>query len=506
MPDSALRRVLQRARILAGVQTGRALDDAELLRRFIEDNDEAAFTVLVERHGPMVLGVCRRALGHAHDAEDVCQATFLVLARKAGSIRKSASLGSWLHGIATRACANHRRKQARRQNRERRAAAKSGPSSSGDCWHEMQMVLDEELGKLPERYRGPLFLCYWQGKTRDEAAEALQLTPGKLHGLLERGRVLLRERITSRGWTLSAALCATFITANVGKAALAPTLVVACARGAQLFATGQPIAAGVIPDSVLTLSKEVLQTMFVTKLKIVSALILCAGLLTTLIGGSLPSQGLAQDGPTLKVKVAPGQSKDESDEAFIRRVSKDLRGLDPTPAEVHFFVSSSDAGKRQKLVDLFIQERQAKSPAKKDAAKPAPMVAQIQMGNLRFEGLELVLAGPTNVISLQGKFFKSVAAAKDPAGVAKVSHDYLDSLTKYIKDHAKANDVPDAMLQMELVYRSLSKNVEANAWGEKLRKEFPKSAAAQNRPLALEGRFIIQFETEKKGEKKQEKK
>ena len=102
---------------------------------------------------------------------------------------------------------------------------------NNESWHEVQMVLDEELAKLPERYRDPLFLCYWQGKTRDEAAEVLKVTPGKLHGLLERGRNLLRERLTSRGLTLSAALCATFITANVSKAALAPGLVVACTRG-----------------------------------------------------------------------------------------------------------------------------------------------------------------------------------------------------------------------------------------------------------------------------------
>lgn len=370
------------------------------------------------------------------------------------------------------------------------------------------MVLDEELSKLPERYRSALFLCYWQGKTRDEAAEALQLTPGKLHGLLERGRTLLRQQITERGLTLSTALCATFITANVGTAALAPKLAVACARGALLFATGGPVAAGMIPDPVLTLSKEVLRTMFVTKLKVVSTIMLCAGIVTALIGGSLSSQGLAQDGPGIQLKVVTAQPKGESDEAFIRRVSKDLRGIEPTPAEVHFFLGSSDAGKRQKLIDLFIQERQAKqSTAKADASKPGPMGgAKIVIENFHIEGLHLVIPAPPSVISLQGKFFKAVAAAKDPAGVAKVSHDYLDSLSKYIKEHAKANDVPDAMLQMEMVYRSLGKNVEANAWGEKLRQEFPKSAAAQSRPASFEGRFIIQLAPEKKDEKKQEKK
>jgi RNA polymerase sigma factor (sigma-70 family) len=507
MARSALQNVLQRARILAAVHTDRAFSDAELLKRFVELNDEAAFTVLVERHSSMVLGVCGRALRHAHDAEDACQATFLVLARKASSIRKTGSLGSWLHGIAVRICANHKRQQARRQKRERRATSEAVPENQGDSWREVQKVLDEEVDKLPPRYRAPLLLCYWEGKTRDEAAEALQLTPGKLHGLLERGRILLRERIVGRGVALSAAMCATFITANVSKAALAPTLVVECTRGAMLVAAGQPVAADLIPEQVLSLSTEVVRTMFVNKLKIVSSFVLCAGLMAALIGGSLSSEGLAQDGPSIQFKLATAQVKGESDEAFIRRISKDLRGTDPTPAEVHFFVSSTDAGKRQKLVDLFIQERQAKkSAAKPDVAKPAPKTAVFQLDSLRFEGLEFVLSGPTNVISLQGKYFKSVAAVKDQAGVAKAAHDYLDALTRYIKDNAKANDVPDAMLQIEMVYRSLGKNVEANAWGEKLRKEHPKSAAAQSRPAVVEGRFIIQLVPEKKAEKKLEKK
>src|SRR5205085_10440213 len=109
------------------------------------------FTVLIERHGPMVLGVCRRLLQHAQDAEDACQATFLVFARKAGSIRKSASLGSWLHGIACRVAANLKRQRLRRQKREQRATPPAPPGDAAVHWHEVQAVLDEELQQLPER-------------------------------------------------------------------------------------------------------------------------------------------------------------------------------------------------------------------------------------------------------------------------------------------------------------------------------------------------------------------
>src|SRR5262245_52714029 len=119
MADKSLNRALRHISRLAAVQTARGLADHELLKRFVGEKDEAAFAVLVERHGRMVLGVCRRALGSAHDAEDACQATFLVFAQKAGSIRKTTSLPSWLHGVASRVAANLKRERMRRCRRER---------------------------------------------------------------------------------------------------------------------------------------------------------------------------------------------------------------------------------------------------------------------------------------------------------------------------------------------------------------------------------------------------
>src|SRR5260370_304507 len=120
MTEQPLSRVLQHLRKLAAVQTNRGLSDRELLDRFIGSQDESAFMVLIERHGPMAFGVCRRALSNFHDAEDACQATFLVLARKAAAVRKKASLGSWLHGVACRVAAKLKRDHARRKSRERR--------------------------------------------------------------------------------------------------------------------------------------------------------------------------------------------------------------------------------------------------------------------------------------------------------------------------------------------------------------------------------------------------
>jgi len=544
MAKHSLNGVLHHVRILAAVQTDRGLADPVLLKRFVEQNDEAAFTVLIERHGPMVLGVCRRALQHAQDAEDACQATFLVFARKARSIRKSASLGSWLHGIACRIAANLRRQRMRRHKRQQRAASPVVPAEAALQWREVQTILDEELQQLPERHRAPLLLCYWQGKTRDEAAGELGLSTGKLHGLLERGRHLLRERLTQRGLTLSAALCASFATAEAAPAAVSPTLVVSATKAALTIAAGQSLSPSLVSSQVLALTKEVLTGMFLTKLKVATASVLVVGLAAALVAGSLATPGSAQNPPT-QAKQPDVVAKSESDEAFIRRISKDLRGVDPTPAEVHFFVHNQDAGKRQKLIDLFIQERQAKQkhgdadslarsvaltllhdsvkvrtviklPDDKEkasgdslAAQRAQLEAELKHTQAALEALKakqdallarkqamarfkvravlaqsLIEVSPS-VVSLQNAFFRSLIASADEKKSATAAlQDYRDSLLKYLEKHPKAADAPDAMLQIELTYRAQGKAVEADAWRTKLKKEHPDSPAAKQRVSA----------------------
>jgi RNA polymerase sigma factor (sigma-70 family) len=369
MTSRSRRGVLQGLRKFAALQAGRELSDGDLLERFLRADDESAFMALVERHGPMVLGVCRRALRHGHDAEDACQAAFLVLARKAASICRKASISSWLHGVARRVAANLKRERSRRRRHELRAEPSTPREAGADVsWQEVRAILDEELERLPERYRTPLILCYLDGKTRDEAAHQLGLTSGSLHGRLERGRHLLRERLTRRGVTLSAALLATALDEGVSLAALPPTIVVASAKAAHWLAAGQPLYEGVVPAHILSLAREVLRGMFLTKLKTAAALVLCIGLLTALVGGSLAPVGTAQEAkePSPATPIAGA----ESDEAFIRRLSKDLRGGDPTPTEVYYFVANREPGKRQKLVDLFIQERQARKIEKPVSEKP----------------------------------------------------------------------------------------------------------------------------------------
>ena len=188
MPANSVDVLLRGLRTLIARRKAEGRTDRCLLEQFLSQRDEASFAALLERHGPMVMGVCRRVLHDEHLAEDAFQATFLVLAHKAATIRKRQSVGSWLHGVALRLARNAKTAAARskRQNAPSRSPAPLDPQAEAS-WHESQEILDDELQRLPERYRLPLILCYLEGLTRDEAALQLGWTAGKLKGLLERG-------------------------------------------------------------------------------------------------------------------------------------------------------------------------------------------------------------------------------------------------------------------------------------------------------------------------------
>ena len=188
------------------------LSDEELLGRFVARRDEAAeaaFAALVERYGPMVLGVCRRVLGDRHEAEDAFQATFLVLARKAGSIARRAQLANWLFGVACRTALDARARALRRKAREQRVHAmtrsQTRPAEDGEpVLDELRAILDEELARLPERYRGAVVLCELDGLSRRAAARRLGIPEGTLSSRLARAKELLRRRLGRRGLALSA--------------------------------------------------------------------------------------------------------------------------------------------------------------------------------------------------------------------------------------------------------------------------------------------------------------
>jgi RNA polymerase sigma factor (sigma-70 family) len=173
--------------------------DRRLLERYTRHQDETAFQALVARHGPMVLGVCKRVLHHAQDAEDAFQATFLVLVRKTGSIGQPELLANWLYRVAHHTALKARANAARRSKNQRQAVSRPTPDPLLEvAWRELRALLDQELSRLPEKYRAPLVLCYLQGKTNEEAARQLGWPPGSMSARLARGRVMLRDRLAGR--------------------------------------------------------------------------------------------------------------------------------------------------------------------------------------------------------------------------------------------------------------------------------------------------------------------
>jgi RNA polymerase sigma factor (sigma-70 family) len=262
-------------------------DDAHLLEIFVQGREDEAFAELVRRHGPLVLGVCRRVLRDTHDADDVFQATFLVLARKAGSIRKHASLSSFLYGVAYRLALKCLAGRQRRRAHERPLSGDEQPAFHDCSGGELRSLLDEELQRLPTRLRAPLLLCYAEGKSQEEAARELGWSRGTLKRRLERGRDLLRRRLIRRGLAPSAGAVAVLSQADLA-AAVAPSLAATTTRVAWLFATGDGAGTSV---TVAALA----QSMFMSKARMGFAVLLVVGLLT--VGTVLLANPLASEKP-----------------------------------------------------------------------------------------------------------------------------------------------------------------------------------------------------------------
>jgi RNA polymerase sigma factor (sigma-70 family) len=288
--------------------------DGQLLEWFVEQHHEDAFGMLVQRHGAMVRGVCLRVLNDCHDADDAFQATFLVLARKASAIRKRDSVASWLYGVAYRTALRARARNARRQAHEREAPdmAQADPLAEL-AWRELRPVLDAELDRLPEKYRAPLLLCYFEGKTNEQAARQLGLTKGTVSGRLARARDLLRGRLARRGLALSGGVLAMALADGTAMAAVPPALVASTIKAATLVAAGKAMAAG-ISVPVAALVEGVLEAMVMTKFKSAAVVLLAVTLLGAGAGvltyGNQPEEGVAAGLPAPTQTVA--QKADEA--------------------------------------------------------------------------------------------------------------------------------------------------------------------------------------------------
>ena len=246
---------------LFGVGAVGSLTDGQLLDRFLTRHGEAAeaaFEALINRHGPMVMRVCRAQLTDLHDIEDCFQATFLVFVRKAASIRKQGSLSSWLYGVAHKVAARARASAARRRSCERRVIADPAQGEQPDP--ETETLLHQEIGRLPAKYRAPIVLCYLEGLTHDRAAEHLGWPVGTVRGRLARARDLLRNRLTRRGVAVSVGLAVMeSVGANASAArVLPPALVRTTVEAALRFAAG-PTAAVLAAETLKAMSFRVVR-------------------------------------------------------------------------------------------------------------------------------------------------------------------------------------------------------------------------------------------------------
>src|SRR4051812_41594555 len=230
------------------------LSDGELLERFAGRGDEAAeaaFAVLVARHGPMVLGVCRRALNDPNDVNDAFQATFLVLVRKADSVRVEGSLGRWLYGVSRRVSLRARADAAGRSAREVGGveSATAPPGDDDPARGELGVVLDEEIGRLPEKYRHAVVLCELEGLSHDEAASQLGCAVGTVKSRLSRAREKLRSRLIRRGLAPSAGAGALALHEQTASAAVPASLAAAT--------VGSAVSSGIVPGAVDVLARGV---------------------------------------------------------------------------------------------------------------------------------------------------------------------------------------------------------------------------------------------------------
>jgi RNA polymerase sigma factor (sigma-70 family) len=448
----ALRRV-----VLAGASTDRS--DGQLLAAFIADRDADSFGLLVRRHGPMVLGVCRRVIGDHTTAEDAFQAAFLVLARRAPSVKPREQVGNWLYGVAYRTALKARAVLARRRSREKQvdvmpepvARNSGGTTSAGSPdWSDLQPVIDEELARLPEKLRGPVVLCDIEGRPQREVAKHLGVPPATLATRLATARRTLAQRLTKRGVTLSGGAVAGLLTAHGTASAVPHTITHGLTRAAEALATGEAVSS-LVSASAVQLSEGVMRMMLLTKLKAIAVVALTALTLTGGIGlGLVPARagGVGDDtpAPTVIATPAPGQATEPAqaksidketakkwkearinlnepvdDLTFLRRLTLDVRGDMPTDIEAFFFVADKDELKRAKIVDWMLGDNGVqRTYAAKLLGVPAEQVRMVQMIDGKDGARRLVIVVDA---SAQSRRVEALAFTPDGKQLAVEVHD-----------------------------------------------------------------------------------
>jgi RNA polymerase sigma factor (sigma-70 family) len=367
--------VLRSIRRIVGGESGAGLADRELLHAFAARRDGEAFAALVRRHGPMVLGVCRRLLPDANDVEDAFQATFLVLVQKAGALRRPELLGNWLYGVACRVAGHARAEAARRRAHERRAGEAPRPvPADRAALGDLRDVLDQELERLPERYRTPVVLCYLEGKTNDEAAGELGWSRGTLAGRLHRARGLLRARLGRRGYAPPEVVLPAVLPRDLAAPPVPPALASSAVRVGLLVAAGSP-APGASAGT-LGLAAGVLRAMALTRAKTAAAVVLALGLLATGVGvasyralAAGQPTGPAGPAPLPRLAAAPRAEAPEPSPAFGEALTAAGGIEEPAqrvPVLVRIALAQAKAGDRDGARQTLRQARDGADAVKDD--------------------------------------------------------------------------------------------------------------------------------------------
>jgi RNA polymerase sigma-70 factor (ECF subfamily) len=360
--------------------------DAHLLDCFLARRDETAFEALVRRHGPMVLGVCRRVLRDDNDAEDAFQAAFLVLVRKAGSIRPRGLVGHWLYGVAYRTALEARGILARRRAKERQVSAMPEKAAAkADAEPDVRPIFDEELNRLPAKYRVPVVSCELEGRSRKEVAALLRIPEGTLSSRLAMARRMLAARLSRRGLGVSGATMTACLAEQASAAAVPAPLVAATVKAATQFAAGA--AAAAISTNVLLVTEGVLKAMFLSKVKTVTAVFALMAILGGGIGlvGSGSWAGQAGDGNSVQAK--PADLKKGGGSAKIEAVqNKDVEKKLQVTLSVNY---------KDKTLEEILEELRETSGLNIFVDKPSLEAAGIALGqpvSLRLKGVTLKTA------------------------------------------------------------------------------------------------------------------
>jgi RNA polymerase sigma factor (sigma-70 family) len=285
MPTSPMSEVLEQLRSVLLLPQGADLTDGQLLECFVSRREPAAVEALVRRYAPMVWGVCRRVLGSVHDAEDAFQATFLVLVRKAASVHPRAKVGNWLYGVAHQVALKARTTRAKRTQRERPLKDMPEPAvTQQDPWDDLAPLLDQEVSRLPKKYRAAIVLCELGGKTIREAARQLGCPEGTVASRLARGKTMLATRLVRRGLAVLGGTLASVLSQKTASAQMPATILTSTIKAVTLVAAGRGAAGGLISGTVAALTEGVIKAMFLNKLMKAMALLLMVTALSSATG------------------------------------------------------------------------------------------------------------------------------------------------------------------------------------------------------------------------------